>query len=235
MKTFNIAFIPARKGSKRLKNKNILNLAGHPLIAYTIDVAIKSKKFDYIFCITDSKKYQKIAEQYGCNYFPLRPKNTSGDLDPDFKWVRWAFKVLNKMDIKFDNFCILRPTSPFRSVRMLNSAFSIFKKASADSIRAVEKTKIHPGKIWIYKKNFIKPLINKKLNKNPWHSNQYAALPVFYAQNASLEICKRQTLLKYKNISGNKILPFFTKGYEGFDINTKLDYEFAKKITKKLK
>ena len=63
MKTFNIAFIPARKGSKRLKNKNILNLAGHPLIAYTIDVAIKSKKFDYIFCITDSKKYQKIAEK----------------------------------------------------------------------------------------------------------------------------------------------------------------------------
>ena len=235
MNSINLAFIPARKGSKRLKNKNIINLSGHPLIAHTIDIAVRSKKFSYIFCITDSKKYLKISQHYGCDHFPLRPKNTSGSLDPDFKWVNWAFKILDKKKIKFDNFCILRPTSPFRNIKMINSAFNIFKKFNADSIRAVEKTKIHPGKIWIYKRPYIKPLINKKLNKTPWHSNQYAALPIFYAQNASLELCKKKSFIKHKNISGNKILPFFTSGYEGFDINTRLDYEFAKKIALKIK
>ena len=109
----------------------------------------------------DSKKYQKISQYYGCDHFPLRPKNTSGSLDPDFKWVNWAIKILDKKNIKFDNFCILRPTSPFRNTKMINSAFNIFQKFNADSIRAVEKTKIHPGKIWIYKRPYIKPLINK--------------------------------------------------------------------------
>ena len=122
MNSINLAFIPARKGSKRLKNKNIINLSGHPLIAHTIDIAVRSKKFSYIFCITDSKKYQKISQYYGCDHFPLRPKNTSGSLDPDFKWVNWAFKILDKKNIKFDNFCILRPTS--RS-EILNDKFSI--------------------------------------------------------------------------------------------------------------
>ena len=118
---------------------------------------------------------------------------------------------------------------------MINSAFDILNKFSADSIRAVEKTKIHPGKVWIYKKPYIKPLINKKLNNTPWHSNQYAALPIYFAQNASLELCKKKSFTKHKNISGSKILPFFTTGYEGFDINTSLDYEYAKKISLKIK
>lgn len=235
MSNVNVAFIPARKGSVRLKNKNIINLAGHPLIAYTIDVAVRSKKFNYIFCITDSKKYQRISNYYGCNFFPLRPKNTSGPVDPDYKWVKWALKILDELDIRFDNFSILRPTNPFRTTRMIKSAFSSFNKNDADSIRAVERTKTHPGKIWIYKNHYLQPLLNRKLKNIPWHSSQYAALPIYYAQNASLEICKKESFKKSKSITGNKILPFFTSGYEGFDINTKLDYDFAKLIMDKKK
>ena len=233
MGNLNIAFIPARQGSVRLKNKNIINLGGHPLMAYTINVALKSKKFKFVFCITDSKKYQKISEYYGCNNFPLRPKKISVSKDSDYKWVNWAFKELKKKKIKFDNFSILRPTNPFRSTLMINKAFLKFNRSNADSLRAVEKTKIHPGKIWTYKNKYLNPIFNKKLNGMPWHSCQYAALPVYYAQNASLEICKKKSFLKYKNITGKKILPYFTKKYEGYDINTQLDYEFAKKIIKK--
>ena len=116
---------------------------------------------------------------------------------------------------------------------MINKAFLKFNRSNADSLRAVEKTKIHPGKIWTYKNKYLNPIFNKKLNGMPWHSCQYAALPVYYAQNASLEICKKKSFLKYKNITGKKILPYFTKKYEGYDINTQLDYEFAKKIIKK--
>ena len=69
-----IAFVPARAGSERVKNKIILKLGGRPLLSYTIILAKKSKLFDKIICITDSKKYLKIAKQYGADNFELRPK-----------------------------------------------------------------------------------------------------------------------------------------------------------------
>ena len=72
-----IALIPARKGSKRIKNKNIKLLNGHPLIAYTIIAAKKSKLFDKIFVVTDSREYMDISLKYGADKFKLRPSNTS--------------------------------------------------------------------------------------------------------------------------------------------------------------
>ena len=88
-----IAFIPARAGSKRVINKNILNLGGHPLIYHTLKVAKKSKLFNKIFCITDSKKYQNIALKFGSNKFPLRPKKISTSKSPDSAWIKWALKI----------------------------------------------------------------------------------------------------------------------------------------------
>ena len=91
-----IAFVPARKGSKRIKNKNILPLNNHPLIAYTINVALKSKLFTHVFCITYSKKYSKIATYYGAKKFPLRPKFTSNSTSTDDMWVNWAINLCEK-------------------------------------------------------------------------------------------------------------------------------------------
>lgn len=227
-----IAFIPARSGSKRVKDKNIVKLGGYPLIYYTIKIAQKSKLFKKIFCITDSKKYLLIAKKFGLNHFPLRPRSISGSNSSDQLWLKWALKICEKQSIKFDNYFILRPTSPFRTVGMLKRGLKIFKKNNCHSVRAVELTPTHPGKIWSIKKNYLKPIIDKKRLGVPWHSNQYAALPKFYSQNASLEICKRDNIEKYGYFSGKKIAPLITRDYEGFDINYKIDLDYAKKILK---
>lgn len=230
-----IAFVPARKGSKRIKNKNILPLNNHPLLAYTINIALKSKLFSHIFCITDTKKYSEIANYYGAQKFPLRPKSTSTSKATDDMWVNWATNLCEKKKISFDYFSILRPTSPFRTVKMIRKSLEILKKKSQfDSVRAVEKTPIHPGKIWEIKKNQLLPLL-KKYNKKgiPWHSCQYAGLPKFFSQNASLETIKKNSFKKYKLISGKKIFPLITSGIEGFDINNNIDYELSKLIIKK--
>ena len=104
-----IALIPARAGSKRLRNKNIKKLNGHPLIAYTINVAKKSKIFKNIFCITDSKRYQKIAKLYGTDEMELRPKKISLNNSPDIEWLTWAIKKLEYNNINFKYFAILIP------------------------------------------------------------------------------------------------------------------------------
>ena len=110
----NIAFIPARSGSKRIPDKNIKKLLNKPLLTYTIESAINSGYYERVFIVTDSKKYADIAIKSGAELLKLRPTEISEDNSPDIEWVRWMFKVLEQNDIEFDTFSILRPTSPFR-------------------------------------------------------------------------------------------------------------------------
>ena len=219
-----VALIPARSGSKRIKDKNILKINGHPLLAYTIKVAINCKLFDRIVCVTDSREYAKIAEKYGAEVPLLRPKNISHSKSPDIEWVTWIMKILNKEN-KYDIFSILRPTSPLRTVKMIKSAWNKFiKNKKCDSLRAIEKCRQHPGKMWKIKKDFMEPILYKNVKGIPYHSRQYADLPEIYEQNASLEIAWSKILNRKKpTIAGNKIIPFITKEREGFDINYKED------------
>lgn len=230
-----IAFIPARSGSKRVKNKNIIKIGGHPLIAYTVRYAKKVKSFDKVFCITDSKKYLNLAKKYGADDFILRPKNISGEKSSDIDWIKWAINTCKKKNIKLNNFAILRPTNPFRSKNFIERGIKAFKNKSVDSVRGIEKTKIHPGKIWKLKNNIITPILTKYLKGTPWHSCQYAALPTYYSQNASLEICRVSVIKKYGQFSGKKIFGLVSKGYDGFDINYMSDIIEAKEIIRKNK
>lgn len=228
-----VALIPARSGSKRIKNKNILKINGHPLLAYTIKVAINCNIFDRVICVTDSKKYAKIAKKYGAEVPLLRPKKISHSKSPDIEWVTWIMKILNKEN-RYDIFSILRPTSPLRTVKMIKTAWNKFlKNKNCDSLRAIEKCKQHPGKMWKLKKNFMKPIMYNNVKGTPYHSRQYADLPEIYEQNASLEIAWSKILNRKKpSIAGNKIVPFITKGKEGFDINYKEDLFLMKEFFK---
>lgn len=223
-----VAFIPARSGSTRIINKNIKCLGEHPLIAYTIVTAVKSNLFDEVFCFTDDEEYAKIAKYYGAKVPFLRPKEISSETSPDINWVKWAIESLENQEYDFDVFFILRPTSPFRTTNTLIRAWDSFiSESNIDSLRAVQKSKTHPGKMWAIQQNRLLPLFPFELNGTPWHSNQNSALPVFYEQNASLEISWLKTIKNSNTISGTNILPFLTEDLEGFDINTKEDWSLA--------
>jgi len=223
-----VAFIPARSGSKRIKDKNIKVLGGHPLLAYAIQSAIKSGLFDDVYCITDNEHYSSIATYYGAKIPSLRPKEISSDTSADIDWVKWALNSLKADDKFFDLFFILRPSSPFRTANTLKNAWDFFlKNQVVDSLRAVEKTKTHPGKIWSIQNNRLLPLLPLHMNGTPWHSNQYASLPVFFEQNASLEIVWVKTVKDTNTISGTNILPFISEGFDGFDLNTQEDWDLA--------
>ncbi len=227
-----LCLIPARGNSKRIKNKNIKNLKGHPLIAYTIDVALESKLFHEIVCVTDKSEYKQIAEYYGAKVPRLRPKHTATSKSPDIEWVKWILEIL---DDKFDAFCILRPTSPLRKKRMFIDALKIFQSnKKIDSVRAVNLCSEHPGKMWKIKNRFkMEPLLEKNLNGTPWHSHQYANLPEIYVQNASFELSRIANIKKYGTISGNNVAPLITQENDGFDINTDQDWNLLEQIIKK--
>ena len=158
-----VALIPARQGSERVKNKNIVKLFNLPLLAHTIIAAKKCKIFDKIILSTDSRKYANIGKRFGAETPFLRPKKISGSYSPDYDWVKYTLKRLKKDGNDFTHFFLLRPTSPFRNHKTILRAWKKFKKSkNIDSLRAVEICKQHPGKMWISSGKYISPLISKK-------------------------------------------------------------------------
>jgi N-acylneuraminate cytidylyltransferase len=219
-----VAFIPARSGSKRIKNKNIYRINNHPLLAYAISSAINSKLFDKIICATDSEEYAEIARYYGAEVPFLRDNEISGDLSPDIQWVKQMLNWYANKNQNINLFAILRPTSPFRKSTNIIEAFDLFKKnIGADSLRAVEKVKQHPGKMWVINKNLMNPLMPFSINDTPWHSNQTSILPDIFVQNASLEFSYAKNVFVNGSISGEIIIPYFSNSIEGFDINNPED------------
>ncbi len=228
MKPKSVAFIPARSGSKRVPNKNIKPLGGHPMLAYTVRAAIDSGVFDAVICATDSEQYADVARHYGAEVPFLRSSEISGDKSPDIEWVVWMLKALKEQGRDYDIFSILRPTSPFRLPETIQRAWKLFTQdSSADSLRAIEKCKQHPGKMWVIRGQRMLPVMPFTNGNTPWHSSQYAALPEIYAQDASLEIAWSRVPLESGSIAGEAIIPFVSQGLEGFDINEPEDWLLA--------
>lgn len=223
-----VALIPARSGSKRLPDKNIKILGGHPLIAHAINGAIKSEIFTDVICSTDSEEYAAVARAYGAEVVALRPAEFAGSNSPDIEWVSWQLSQLQEMGRNYDAFSILRPTSPFRTAATIRRAWGIFEAdRQADSLRALESCSQHPGKMWTIAGERASPLMPFEINGVPWHSNQSASLPDVFVQNACLEMAWSDVVFGQKSISGTAIIPFETRGYEGLDINNPLDFMLA--------
>lgn len=226
-----VALIPARSGSVRVPNKNVRHLAGHPLIAYTIAAARASGVFEAVVVSTDSEAYARIARHYGAEAPFLRAPEMAGSTSPDIDWVTHALEALAAQGRRFDAFSILRPTSPFRKPETIRRAWSGFLAAEGvDSLRAVEKVEQHPGKMWVVRGERMTPLLPLTPQDAPWHSQQKAALPEVYVQNASLEIAWTEMALRTGSIAGQVLAPFFTEGDEGVDINGEQDWWYVEHL-----
>jgi len=232
-KQHSVALIPARAGSRRVPDKNIRLLAGHPLLAYTITAARQSGIFSDVIVSTDSAHYADVATHYGAEVPFLRPAGLAGDVSLDIEWLTHAINMLRDAGRDYDCFSILRPTSPFRLPETIRRAWRAFvAEDGIDSLRAVEKCRQHPGKMWVVRDKRMSPLLPLTPPGQPWHSSQYQSLPDVYVQNASLEIAWTRVLAKHTSIAGNVLLPFLTEGHEGFDINSESDWDLAGQLVK---
>lgn len=228
-----VGLIPARSGSARVADKNIRTLAGHPLLAYTIAAALDSGIFTAVVVSTDSEPYAEIARYYGAESPYLRPPDISGSVSPDIEWVQFTLERLRADGREFDCFSILRPTSPFRSAATIARAWGEFlAETGVDSLRAVQKCKEHPGKMWVVRDKRMFPLLPLSPAAQPWHSSQYQSLPEVFVQNASLEIAWCRVVFDKHTIAGDVVMPFLTEAYEGFDVNYPADWSLAETMIK---
>jgi CMP-N,N'-diacetyllegionaminic acid synthase len=226
-----VALIPARAGSKRVVGKNTRLLAGHPLVAYTISAAVESGVFRGVVVSTESPATAAIARHYGAEVPFLRPAEFAGDLSPDIEWVRHTLSELRSGGRSFDCFSILRPTSPFRGAETIRRAWAQFlREQEIDSLRAVERCRQHPGKMWLVEGGRMRPLLPGGPVNPPWHSMAYQALPPVFVQNASLEFAWTRIPFEQGTISGTTIAAFLSEGYEGVDLNDQRDWWYAEYV-----
>jgi CMP-N,N'-diacetyllegionaminic acid synthase len=223
-----VALIPARAGSERVRDKNVRPLRGHPLLAYAIAAARGAGVFDRVVCSTDSGKIAEVAQRYGAETPFLRPKELATATSPDIEWIKHA---LDQLDEHYDLFAIVRATNPFRGPDVLRRGLEqLLATPEADSIRAVELVKQHPGKMWVLDGKAMRPLLDQTHLEVAWHAGQYQALPEIYVQNSALEIAWTRVVSQTGTREGRVVAPFLTDGYEGFNIDDEDDWDRARRL-----
>lgn len=225
-----IALIGARAGSERVPGKNIRPLAGHPLLAYAIATARHAGVFDRVLVSTDSEEIADVARRYGADVPFLRPPEYATATSPDIEWITWT---LERLDETYDLFAIVRATNPFRGPDAIRRGLEqLLATPEADSIRAVELVKQHPGKMWLLDEGgrTMAPLLDQTHLDVAWHAGQYQALPQVYVQNSALEIAWTRVVTETGTREGNVLAPFFTQGFEGFNVDDEDDWARAEAL-----
>lgn len=225
------AIIPARAGSLRVPNKNKLLLNGHPLIAYSIMTAKTSAKFEQVIVASDSSEICDIAKYYGAD---IVIKRKSEDATATSMDIEWLTNLYNGGAIKTELFAILRPTSPFRSDKLISDCIEMFLSSNADSLRTVKKVTEHPGKMWkLLAKNQIIPFTEQPSDEPASHAKQYQSLDELYVQTSVLEISKTSNIFLNKSREGKAILGYTTQGFDNFSIDTVEDIEYLNFLVEK--
>lgn len=218
----NLAIIPARSGSKGLKDKNIKLMNGKPLLSYSIAVAKDSGIFDEIMVSTDSQKYADIAVQYGASVPFLRSTENSSDTAGSWDMVLEVLNNYKGLGRKFDTVCLLQPTSPLRVAKDIFDAYKDFQENSVDALTSVCEVDHSP--LWTMTLDEDRMLTEYKKNSS---NAPRQKLATYYRINGAIYIRK----IEYDNYSvklkDDKEIAFIMDKRRSIDIDDEIDFEIA--------
>jgi CMP-N,N'-diacetyllegionaminic acid synthase len=226
-KTDIICIIPARAGSKGIKNKNIIKVRNKELINYTIETAIKLKNYCDIVISTDSKKIlSKCNHKKKLIINGLRPKrlSTSAALTKDV--VKYELeKTENLLKKKYKYILLLQPTCPIRDHKKIIHSINLIKKKNIDSVLSISNVGAnHPYRMKVINNKYLKNFMNfKKENMEPRQS-----LPEVYIRSGSIYLISKKSFLKYNSLVGKKCIGIELFGDEIINIDSQDDLDFLK-------
>lgn len=218
----NIAIIPARSGSKGVKDKNIRNFCGKPLMAFTIEAALKSGEFDEVMVSTDSEKYAEIARKYGANVPFLRSEATASDTASSWDMVDEVLLNYKKLGKSFDTFCLLQPTSPLRTVEDIKEAYQIYRDKADFAVVSVCEAEHSP--LWCGHL----PLNHEFINfVQPENLKQRQAGQKFYRINGAIYIVNIEMFKTERNLYQKGSFAYIMSQEQSVDIDTEVDFKLA--------
>ena len=221
-----IAIIPARSGSKGLKDKNIIDLCGKPLIAYSIEAALETSLFDHVIVSTDSEHYAEIAQHYGAEVM-MRGEALSNDKATTFMVLEDILK--NRLQESIDYFVLLQPTSPLRTSKHITEAIEKFESKIEHFDFLVSMKEAEHAKV------LVNPIDDDESLKyfDTDFSNYRRQGYKDYSPNGAIFIAKPDSYLEQKHFFGAKALSYIMSAEDSVDIDGALDLVVANAIMKK--
>ncbi len=204
-----LALIPARGGSKGIPRKNILPVAGKPLIAYSIEQALASQWITRVIVSTEDEEIAAISRQLGAEVPFLRPPEFAGDLSLDLDVFKHALGWLREQEGYTCELVVhLRPTGPVRRVELIDRAIQdMLAHPEADALRSVSVPAQTPYKMWRIEGDHLKPLLGVAGVAEPYCMPRQS-LPAVYWQNGYVDIVRPATVLEQGLMAGRVLLPF---------------------------
>ena len=221
-----IAIIPARSGSKGLKDKNIIDLCGKPLIAYSIEAALETGLVDHVIVSTDSEHYAEIAQHYGAEVM-MRGEALSNDKATTFMVLEDILK--NRLQESIDYFVLLQPTSPLRTSKHITEAIEKFESKIEHFDFLVSMKEAEHAKV------LVNPIDDDESLKyfDTDFSNYRRQGYKDYSPNGAIFIAKPDSYLEQKHFFGAKALSYIMSAEDSVDIDGALDLVVANAIMKK--
>jgi len=217
--------ICARKGSKRVKNKNLRLIDGKPLIAYTIEQALKWGRADKIIVSTDSEEISTISKEYGAEVPFIRPKKLASDSAPKLPVIKHAVNYLEKIESKkFDLIVDLDPTSPLRTVEDIENCYKIMVEEKPVNLFSVTPARKNPyfNMVELDKNGFAH--LSKEL-KNPVFRMQDT--PRVYEMNASIYMYWNEYLPEMQSVMTDKSIIYLMPAERSIDIDSEFDFKMV--------
>lgn len=223
-----IAIIPARSGSKGLKDKNIKELNGKPLLAYSIEAALDSKQFDKVFVSTDSQIYADIAIQYGADASFLRSDKNSTDAAGSWDVVREVIDTFKSIGEEYDEIMLLQATSPLRTSEDIINAVELLKEKGGNAV--VSLTECDHSPIWC--NTLPKDCSMDGFDREEYKDLPRQSLPVFYRYNGAIYLVTKDELHNTGHMLEKGCYAYVMPQSRSIDIDTALDFMIAETIMK---
>lgn len=218
----NLAVIPARSGSRGLKDKNIKKLKGKPLMAYSIEAALDAGIFDCVHVSTDSIIYQEVAEKYGADVSFLRPEGLCADTTDTWDALRYIVEVFEKWGRTFDRVTLLQPTSPLRTAKDIRESNRIFEEKDARSVISVCEVEYSP----LFTKH-----LNRDMSMNGFvdlsKSVRRQEQETFYRLNGAIYMLERTVLDDIQELYGERSYAYLMPRERSVDIDMAEDFRYA--------
>lgn len=232
-----LAIIQARGGSKGLPNKNLLPLAGHPLVAYSVKAALDTPSITRTIISTDSADIAAVAQQYGAEVPFMRPADIAQDLSTDLEVFDHALRWLIAHEgYQPDLVVQLRPTSPIRAVKDMEAAIQrMLNTPEADSLRMITQAPITPYKMWRYDEPTatMQPLLSHPTLPEPYNEPRQKLPPVHW-QIGTLDVIRPSVILDKKSMSGWPILPYVLPFDYAVDIDDLNSFRKAEEVMQRV-
>lgn len=224
----NIAIIPARSGSKGLKDKNIRLLNGKPMLAYSIEAAIKSRVFDSVYVSTDSEIYADIGRKYGAEIPFLRSEQLSTDTAKSWDVVLDALFRYENLGKRFDMVTLLQPTSPLRDAEEIRNAYEEYQVKKAKAVVSVCEMEHSP--LW---SNTLPENLSMDQFVKPQDNQARQRLQTYYRINGAIYMVDVMFLKQDKNIYRQGCFAYIMDGKKSIDIDAQMDFDMAEMLMKR--